>query len=184
MFTKFSFHFLKKYKITTILSLTICYHKSVTLFLGGMEMSLKYKNILVAVDGSEQADLAFKKAIAITKRNDANLFITHILDDRFGAVSAYAPGIIDEVEVRGKELLESYEKEAKEAGLTKVETHLAHGSPKAKVAKHVAPLVNADLIICGATGLNAVERFLMGSVSEHITRYAKCDVLVVRNTEE
>jgi nucleotide-binding universal stress UspA family protein len=75
-----------------------------------MKMSLKYKNILVSVDGSEQADLAFKKAIAITKRNDANLFITHILDDRFGAVSAYAPGIIDEVEVRGKDCLKAMKK--------------------------------------------------------------------------
>lgn len=147
-------------------------------------MSLKYKNILVAVDGSEQAELAFKKAIAITKRNDATLIITHVLDDRFGAVSAYAPGIMDEVEVHGKELLESYENQAKEAGITKIETHLAHGSPKVKIAKQVAPLFHADLIICGATGLNAFERLLMGSVSEHITRCAKCDVLVVRNIEE
>ena len=38
--------------------------------------------------------------------------------------------------------------------------------------------------MCGATGLNAVERFLIGSVSEHIIRYAKCDVLVVRGDEE
>ncbi|HSH25880.1 MAG TPA: universal stress protein, partial [Massilibacterium sp.] len=28
------------------------------------------------------------------------------------------------------------------------------------------------------------ERLFIGSVSEHITRYAKCDVLIVRNEEE
>ena len=32
--------------------------------------------------------------------------------------------------------------------------------------------------------LNAVERFLIGSVSENIVRSAKCDVLVVRTPEE
>jgi len=36
------------------------------------------------------------------------------------------------------------------------------------------------LIIVGATGLNAVERFLIGSVSESVARYSKCDVLIVR----
>ncbi|HHQ0107144.1 TPA: universal stress protein, partial [Listeria monocytogenes] len=39
----------------------------------------------------------------------------------------------------------------------------------------------ADLIMCGATGLNAVERLLIGSVSEYIIRHSPCDVLVVRN---
>ena len=32
----------------------------------------------------------------------------------------------------------------------------------------------------GATGLNAVERLLIGSVTEYVTRVANCDVLVVR----
>ncbi len=32
----------------------------------------------------------------------------------------------------------------------------------------------------GATGLNAVERLLIGSVTEYVTRNAQCDVLVVR----
>ena len=44
--------------------------------------------------------------------------------------------------------------------------------------------IQADLIICGATGLNAVERFLIGSVSENIVRSAKCDVLVIRTPED
>ena len=47
--------------------------------------------------------------------------------------------------------------------------------------KDLAKKFEADLIICGATGMNAVERFLIGSVSESITRYAKCDVLVIRS---
>ena len=38
----------------------------------------------------------------------------------------------------------------------------------------------ADLIMIGATGLNAVERILIGSVTEFVTRTAICDVLVVR----
>ena len=32
----------------------------------------------------------------------------------------------------------------------------------------------------GATGLNAVERLFIGSVSEYVIRNADCDVLIVR----
>ncbi|WP_243387323.1 universal stress protein [Bacillus kexueae] len=146
-------------------------------------MSFHYRNIVVAIDGSEEADRAFKKSLPIAKRNDATLIITHVLDDRYGVVTAYAPGIIDEVEIRAKELLEKYEVEAKQAGIDNVVTFLSHGSPKVKIAKEVAPKFDADLIICGATGLSAVERILIGSVSEHIIRFAQCDVLVVRQDE-
>ncbi len=41
-----------------------------------------------------------------------------------------------------------------------------------------------DLIMIGATGLNAVERLLIGSVTEYVTRTAVCDVLVVRTDLE
>ena len=37
-----------------------------------------------------------------------------------------------------------------------------------------------DLIIIGSTGLNAVERLLVGSVSSYVTRNALTDVIVVR----
>ena len=52
------------------------------------------------------------------------------------------------------------------------------------ISRDLLKRLNADLIICGATGLNAVERFLIGSVSENIVRSAKCDVLVIRTPEE
>jgi nucleotide-binding universal stress UspA family protein len=32
----------------------------------------------------------------------------------------------------------------------------------------------------GATGLNAMERILIGSVSSYVARHAECDVLIVR----
>ncbi|MEL5941041.1 universal stress protein, partial [Tetragenococcus halophilus] len=43
---------------------------------------------------------------------------------------------------------------------------------------------DVDLIILGATGLNAVERLFIGSVSEYVTRNASCDVLIVRTDVE
>ncbi|SFA39406.1 Nucleotide-binding universal stress protein, UspA family [Parageobacillus thermantarcticus] len=148
-------------------------------------MAMTYKTIVVAVDGSKEAEWAFKKAIEIAKRNNAKLILSHVIDLRgFAAVEVYDRAAVERAEEYAKELLSGYQQQAVAAGLSDVVIDIEFGSPKAKIAKDIAPKYKADLIICGATGLNAVERLLIGSVSEHITRYAKCDVLVVRTEKE
>jgi len=37
-----------------------------------------------------------------------------------------------------------------------------------------------DLVVVGSQGMNAIERFLLGSVSARVARFAPCPVLVVR----
>ncbi len=144
-------------------------------------MKTKYESILVAVDGSKEAEWAFQKAIAIAKRNQAILNLIHVIDTRsFAANEAYDRSIADRATDYGKDLLTKYKQQAAEAGVPRVNTYVEYGSPKTVIPKDAAKEVKADLIVCGATGLNAMERFLIGSVSEHITRAAKCDVLVVR----
>jgi nucleotide-binding universal stress UspA family protein len=153
--------------------------------MGVGKMAMTYKTIVVAIDGSKEAEWAFKKAIQIAKRNDAKLILSHIIDVRsFAIVDGYDLTTTERAEKYAKELLDNYQKQAIDAGVKEVITDIEYGSPKMKIAKEVAPKHEADLIVCGATGLNAVERLLIGSVSEHITRYAKCDVLVVRTEKE
>lgn len=145
-------------------------------------MSLNYSNILVAVDGSKEAEKAFKKAIEIAKNDNAKLVLAHIIDTRtFATVEAYDSTIAERADRFATELMENYKKEALEAGVKEVAFEVDYGSPKIKIPKDIAKKYNIDLIVCGATGLNAVERFLIGSVSENITRHSKCDVLIVRN---
>lgn len=142
---------------------------------------MKYNNILIAIDGSEAAEKAFNKALVIAKRNDARIILAHVIDVRtFASAGAYDRTLSERAENYGKDLLDKYTDEAKKAGLTDILTTLEYGSPKVKIAKDLANNFDTDLIICGATGMNAVERFLIGSVSESITRYATCDVLVIR----
>ncbi len=145
------------------------------------ESAMEYKNIVVAVDGSEAAEKAFKKSLDITKRNNGRLILAHVVDSRtFATAETYDRSLAERAEEYAKELLDSYVENAKNAGLTDLVRCIEYGSPKVKIAKTIADNFNADLIICGATGLNAVERFIIGSVSESITRHATCDVLVVR----
>ncbi|MDS9471749.1 universal stress protein [Sporosarcina pasteurii] len=147
-------------------------------------MTLQYNQILVAVDGSKESEWAFKKAVAIAGRNDANLNLVNIIDTRsYAAVEAYDRSIAERAHNFATELLEEYKQKALDNGLSNVNVLVEYGSAKTMISKDLAPKIVADLIICGATGLNAVERFLIGSVSENIVRSAKCDVLVVRTPE-
>ncbi|GAA0600753.1 universal stress protein [Virgibacillus siamensis] len=144
-------------------------------------MDFEYKNIVVAVDGSQASENAFKKSLDIVKRNDARLILAHVVDSRtFATAEAYDRTLAERADKYAKDLLDSYVENAHETKVTNIVRCVEYGSPKVKIAKEIAVDFGADLIICGATGMGAVERFLIGSVSESITRYANCDVLVVR----
>lgn len=138
-----------------------------------------YKSILVAVDGSKEAEYAFHKSINVAKRNkNSILTIVNIINTR--SFEAYDRSVVERAQVASEELLNGYKSEAEAEGVKNVKVVIKYGSPKTIITSEIANLAKADLIMCGATGLNAVERFLTGSVSEAIVRSAKCDVLVIR----
>jgi nucleotide-binding universal stress UspA family protein len=142
---------------------------------------MKYQNIVIAVDGSEAAEKAFKKAVGLAKENEARLVVAHVIDSRtFATAEAYDRTLSERAEQYAKELLDNYIESARNEGLTDLVRCIEYGSPKVKIPRDIAKNFEADLIVCGATGMNAVERFLIGSVSESIARHANCDVLVSR----
>lgn len=148
-------------------------------------MANHYKNIVVAVDGSKEAEFAFRKSIDVAKRNvGSTLNLVNVIDTRsFASIESYDRSIAERAQAYSEELLNGYKAQAEEAGVTNVNIVIEYGSPKNIITRELSKIVDADLIICGATGLNAVERFLIGSVSEAIVRNAKCDVLVIRTPE-
>ncbi|WP_110927213.1 universal stress protein [Bacillus massiliglaciei] len=146
---------------------------------------LHYRNILVAFDGSEEAEWAVKKGIAIATQTEATLVLAHVIDARnFPTVESYDLTLRERAEREANDLMGKYELEAEKAGVHNVVTAIEVGSPKTKIPRDLAKEYHIDLIVCGATGLNAVERFLIGSVSEGIVRHSHCDVLVVRTQDE
>lgn len=153
-------------------------------------MEKNYQKILVAIDGSDEAEQAFKKAVAIAKKNNSQLFITHISDSRnlriFPNIERpeQDDDFINQSYNMAKKTLNTYKKWAENQQLKEVEIILRVGSPKIEIAKNLPKEYNIDLILLGATGLNAVERLLMGSVSEYVTRNAPCDVLIARSDEK
>ena len=150
-------------------------------------MLQSYKSILVPIDGSYESELAFKKAINVAKRNgeDTSLHLVHVVDTRaFQNISSFDTTMVEQVTETAKKTLSGYADEAKKAGVKNVDFSVEYGARKVIIAKDIPDEKNIDLIMIGATGLNAVERILIGSVTEYVTRTAQCDVLVVRTDLE
>lgn len=145
-------------------------------------MANHYKNIVVAVDGSKLGEVAFQKALDVAKRNvDSTLHMIHVIDTSIStSFDMLYDNMVELVRKHGEVLLDSYELQAKEAGIQNINKILTKGTPKNVLAKRLSEHVNADIIICGATGLNALEQIFIGSNTEAIVRHATCDVLIVR----
>ncbi len=146
-------------------------------------MSMTYQNILVAVDGSNESMLAFKRAIQVAINNvNSKLYVVHVIDTRsFAFYESYNLNMADKASNHATEMLNAHISMAKDAGVENVEMVIEYGAPRQIIARDLPKVKKIDLIVCGVTGKGEVERLLLGSVSEAIVRSAKCDVLVVRN---
>ena len=136
-------------------------------------MSIFPTKILLATDGSKDAELAASTAIELANKTRSKLHVVHIVD----LVSSV---VLDEAEAR--ELLDALVKRLEDAGSVSAQAHLSEGVPAAEIVA-LGEDIDAGLIVVGSRGLGGVRRTLMGSVSEAVTRHAHCAVLVVRKEE-
>jgi nucleotide-binding universal stress UspA family protein len=129
--------------------------------------------ILLATDGSKDAELAATTAIDLANKTGSELHVVHIVD----LVSSV---VLDEADAR--ELLDALVKRLEDAGSVSAQAHLSEGVPAAEIVA-LGEDIDAGLVVVGSRGLGGVRRALMGSVSEAVTRHAHCAVLVVRKEE-
>ena len=145
----------------------------------------EYSKILVPVDGSNEARLAFEKAIEVAKRNRAQVIIAHIIDTRvLQTPTGFEGNFNEEIQRQTENLFQEYRQYSQEHDFNDIDFVLEYGSPKVYISKNIPKDYQIDLIMMGTTGLNAVERLFIGSVSEYVIRNASCDVLVVRTDLE
>ncbi|VDG33742.1 universal stress protein [Lactobacillus sp.] [Lactiplantibacillus mudanjiangensis] len=147
-----------------------------------------YQQILVGIDTSPQSQLALDKAIAIARQNQAALDIVTVINtEKFIGITqgpmgfgAATPQLLQELTNKLKANLARARKQAVAAGVELVQVHLHTGNSKLLLATELPALYGTDLIIVGATGLNAVSQFLIGSNATYVMRKASCDTLIVR----
>ena len=137
--------------------------------------------ILVGFDGSKAGEKALDYAIGIAKRFGAKLYVLHVIEEGKIAIapdSSMYPALIDTMERQGRDLLNKAVERAKSLGV-EAEGLLEIGTDAADTIINTANNLNVDLIVVGSRGLKGLTRFLLGSVSEKVVRYANRPVLVV-----
>ena len=82
------------------------------------------------------------------------------------------------LERSGQALLNRYSGEAEAQGI-KATTTLLRGHPSRQIVQY-AKAEGFDLIVMASSGLSAVSRFLLGSVSSYVVNHAECPVIIVK----
>ncbi|GEO74725.1 UspA family nucleotide-binding protein [Levilactobacillus namurensis DSM 19117] len=151
-----------------------------------MAEQTSYQRILVPIDGSVQAELALKKAVAVAQANHAHIDLLNVL--RINHYGFYASGsmpgdVIHELTQDATSYLKSLVQTTSAAtGFKDLDYHVRFGNPKTVIAHEFVRDHQNDLIMLGATGLSAVARMVEGSVTAYVSRMAQVDVFVVRTT--
>ncbi|NMV53752.1 universal stress protein [Lactobacillus reuteri] len=142
---------------------------------------MTYKRILVGLDGSEQADRAFKVGCDLSKSLSATLYIIWIvnrdrgIDSSFGVNEDFYRDLYNQITQR----IKPYVDQAQAQKLNVVSKVLV-GNIKVILAKEFPQENQIDLIILGNTGINVVEKMIQGSHSGYVVRHSSCDVLIVK----
>lgn len=132
--------------------------------------------ILVAVDGSKNADKAFEYACDLAKKAGASLLILHVSEE-LGAVGY---SINKEIERDNREMLQKYQSRAKKVMQTYVDVMEAKANDVAEEVLCTADKENIDTIVVVSRGISETKRFLLGSVSYKVSHYARRPVVIVR----
>ena len=143
--------------------------------------------ILLATDGSPEAERAARMAVTLSNALGSELHVVRV----GGVPSAYYG--YSEAEMFGREYQvlrareEAYVRERLDEEVEKVRTmggevagsHAGAGSADAEIVR-LAEGLGAGLVILGSRGLGPLRRAVMGSVSSSVVRHAHGSVLVVR----
>ena len=141
------------------------------------------RHILVGIDGSAPSRRAAAFAHDLAQQTGARITLLLVLEPPrvlpFGPFDAFAftgahrsPAEVEAV----RRLLDQI---AADLPRAKVEKVVKLGAPAAVLCEQAEKL-GADLLVVGARGHGAGERWLLGSVSDRVMQHASCPVTVVR----
>lgn len=138
-----------------------------------------YEKIMIATDGSENAELAVNHAAELARlAGSKEALIVHVCT----ACSADLDPDEDNLEA-ANDIAEAAAAVLGAEGL-KVETLVETDYPPESVGNAIIDISKehkADLVVLGSRGLSEFKGMLLGSVSSKVVQKASCPVLVIKN---
>ena len=145
-------------------------------------MSVFPTKILLATDGSEEAELAAQTALDIAEKTGSELHVVYVeflpqtIDT---SVERVTKAILEDKREKANKFLAAQVERMVGAGGAVTRAHLRMGMPDQEIVA-LAEEIGAGMIVVGSRGLGELKRALLGSVSSSVVQHAHCPVLVVR----
>jgi nucleotide-binding universal stress UspA family protein len=137
-----------------------------------------FKKILVAYDRSDTAAKAFDTALELAAKFGAQILVLAVARPPEPATRVELDAVLDDAKEQFEEAFVKLRADAAGKGVS-VRTETIVGHPAQQIVLR-AESEKIDLVVVGHRGLRIVQRWMLGSVSDHVVRYASCPVLVVR----
>lgn len=139
--------------------------------------NLMFKTIVLATDGSKQAEKAEQTAIELARENGAKLVLAHI-NERIAA-KGDMPSVTPHEDETKSELTAKVDALSSEGIDASVEfASVMLGGPGPAIAE-IADSVDADVIVAGTRGRSSLTGLLVGSVTHKLLHISKRPVLAV-----
>jgi nucleotide-binding universal stress UspA family protein len=147
-------------------------------------MSIFPTTILLATDGSTEAELARTTAIDLAESTNSELHVVTVAPG-YPSYDVLNPLVVEQLREQAENILNDQAAKIEQEGGQVAEKHLRIAERyRAQQIVRVAEDIGSGLIVMGSRGLGGVRRALMGSVSDSVVRHAHCPVLVVRQEKE
>ncbi len=135
--------------------------------------------ILVATDGSAHSMKAVARGLELAEKQGAEVTLMSVAYYDRRNFDEMPPFVSDKLEAEAQGALDKA-KAAFDAKGIQVKTVLATGLVPANLIIRKAQDDKFDRIIMGATGMNVLERVMMGSTAAKVAAHAPCEVIIVR----
>jgi nucleotide-binding universal stress UspA family protein len=143
-------------------------------------MPFDVKRILVGVDDSDDAILAFDYAINLAKSADSELVIVSVLEsDEMNVFQALDHDYVHGERIELEQHILKYQKKAQDAGVKNIRCVVTEGDPGETIVEEVIPAIQPDLLVVGAESKKGLSR-RFGSQAAYMAKYAPITVTVVR----
>jgi nucleotide-binding universal stress UspA family protein len=145
---------------------------------------LRYRNVLVAFDGSPDADLALEHAVALAQAFRARLALVAVVPPT-PAFAWQAPGGARAAHDASQKDLDTRLRTAADGvpDDLPLTTRLLDGDPAREILR-AAREGRHDLIVMGSRGRGRVTAALLGSVSNHVMHDAEVPVMIVHRPHD
>jgi nucleotide-binding universal stress UspA family protein len=147
-------------------------------------MSIFPTKVLLATDGSRDAELARTTAVDLANSTNSELHLVTVAPG-YPSYDVRNRAVTEQLRRQAEDILNEQAEKVEQEGGKVAEKHFRIAERyRAQQIVQVAEDIEAGLIVMGSRGLGGVRRALIGSVSDSVVRHAHCPVLVVRPEKE